>query len=137
MKTQSPDNVQIAGLIKSLNLAWREKQFDRLEPFFAETVVVQNSEGHRLVEGKAASIQSYRDFMAIAKVLAYEEEEPDIILGSRSAIASYGWRIEYDMNGTNFDDKGRDWLALEKQDGTWRVVWRLLIQAASANASDR
>jgi ketosteroid isomerase-like protein len=137
MKTQSPDNVQIAGLIKSLNSAWREKQFDRLEPLFAETVVVQNSEGHRLVEGKAACIQSYRDFMAIAKVLAYEEEEPDIILGSRSAIANYGWRIEYDMNGTNFDDKGRDWLAFEKQDGTWRVVWRLLIQAASANANDR
>ena len=130
MKTQFPDNEQIAGLIKSLNLAWREKQFDRLEPLFAGTVVVQDSEGHRMVEGKTACIQSYRDFMEIAKVLAYEEEEPDIIFGSGSAIASYGWRIKYEMNGASFDDKGRDWLALEKQDGTWCILWRL-VQASA------
>jgi hypothetical protein len=48
MKPKNPDEEQIAGLVKSLNLAWREKQFDRLEPFFAETVVVQDSAGHRL-----------------------------------------------------------------------------------------
>ena len=138
MKTQFPDNEQIAGLIKSLNLAWRERQFDRLEPLFAETVVVQDSEGHRMVEGKTACIQSYRDFMGIAKVLAYEEEEPDIIFGSGSAIASYGWRIKYEMNSTTFDDKGRDWLALEKQDGTWRILWRLLVQApAPGGANDK
>jgi ketosteroid isomerase-like protein len=130
MKPQNPDEEQIAGLVKSLNLAWREKEFDRLEPFFAETVVVQDSAGHRLVEGKIACIQSYRDFMEIAKVFAYEEEEPDIIFGSGFAIASYGWRIEYEIDGANFNDKGRDWLAVEKQNGIWRVVWRLLVQAA-------
>jgi hypothetical protein len=82
------------------------------------------------VDGKTACIQSYRDFMEIAQVLAYEEEEPDIILRPGFAVASYGWRIQYEMNGNNFDDKGRDWLALENQDGSWRVVWRLLVQAA-------
>lgn len=131
MKPQDSDNEQIAGLIKSLNLAWRQKQFDRLDPLFAETVVLQDSEGRRLVDGKTACIQSYRDFMEIAQVLAYEEEEPDIILRPGFAIASYSWRIQYEMNGTNFDDKGRDWLALENQDGSWRVVWRLLVQAAA------
>jgi hypothetical protein len=130
MKPQNPDEEQIAGLVKSLNLAWREKEFDRLEPFFAETVVVQDSAGHRLVDGKLACIQSYRDFMEIAKVLAYEEEKPGIIFGSGFAIATYGWRIEYEINGANFNDKGRDWLAVEKQNGIWRVVWRLLVQAA-------
>jgi hypothetical protein len=60
-----------------------------------------------------------------------EEEEPDIIFGSGFAIASYGWQIEYEMDGVNFNDKGRDWLAVEKQNGTWRVVWRLLVQAPS------
>jgi|HubBroStandDraft_2_1064218.scaffolds.fasta_scaffold1183513_1 ketosteroid isomerase-like protein len=130
MKPQDSDNEQIAGLIKSLNLAWRQKQFDRLDPLFAETVVLQDSEGRRLVDGKTACIQSYRDFMEIAQVLAYEEEEPDIILRPGFAVASYGWRIQYEMNGNNFDDKGRDWLALENQDGSWRVVWRLLVQAA-------
>ena len=65
MKPQDSDNEQIAGLIKSLNLAWREKQFERLDPLFAETVVLQDSEGRRLVDGKTACIQSYRDFMEI------------------------------------------------------------------------
>ena len=57
MKPQNPDEEQIAGLVRSLNLAWREKQFDRLEPFFAETVVFQDSTGHRLVDGKIACIR--------------------------------------------------------------------------------
>jgi hypothetical protein len=93
-----------------------------LDPLFAEAVVLQDSEGRRLVYGKTAIIQSYRDFMEIAQVLAYEEEEPDIILRPGFAVASYGWRIRYEMNGTNFDDKGRDWLALETRTALGETV---------------
>jgi ketosteroid isomerase-like protein len=118
---------QITEVIRSLSQAWREKQFDRLEPLFAETVVFQDSEGHRLLEGKEACIQSYRDFMGIAKVLSYEEDEPDIISLAGFVIATYGWQIDYEMNGSNLHDEGRDWLALAKQDGAWQINWRLSI----------
>ena len=129
MKPEPADNEQIVGVIKSLSLAWREKQFDRLGPVFAEAVVFQDSEGHRLVEGKTACIQSYRDFMSVAKVLAYDEEEPDLIPFAGFVMANYGWRIDYEMNGTNFHDEGGDWLALEKQDAGWRINWRLTLMA--------
>jgi len=130
MAIELADVEQITGVIESLSLAWREGQFDRLEPIFAENAVFQNSEGHRLVEGKAACIQSYRDFMGVAKMLAYDEEEPDLIPFAGFVMANYGWRIDYEMNGTNFHDEGRDWLALEKQDGGWRINWRLTLPAA-------
>jgi ketosteroid isomerase-like protein len=123
MEKADPD--RITGVIRSLSLAWRESQFDRLEPLFAETVVFQNSKGDRQVEGKEACIQSYRDFMGIAKVLGYEEEEPDIIPFAGFVIANYRWQIDYGMNGGTFHDEGRDWLALTKQDGAWRINWRL------------
>jgi ketosteroid isomerase-like protein len=131
MKTGTAENDQISGLIKSLSAAWRENQFDRLDPLFDDKVVFQDSEGHRLAEGKAACIQSYRDFIAIAKVLSYEEESPDMVWVAGVTIANYRWRIDYEMNGTNFHDEGRDWLALEKQGGTWRVTWRLMVPSAA------
>jgi hypothetical protein len=44
-------------------------------------------------------------------------------------MANYRWRIDYEMNGTNFHDEGGDWLALEKQDAGWRINWRLTLMA--------
>jgi hypothetical protein len=125
MENELAENDQIIGVIKSLSLAWRERQFDILDPLFAETAVFQDLEGQRLAEGKRACIQSYRDFMGIAKVLNYDEEEPDLLPFAGFVMANYGWRIDYEMNGAKFHDEGRDWLALEKQDGAWRVNWRL------------
>ena len=125
MENELAENDQIIGVIKMLSLAWREKQFDCLDPLFAETVVFQDLAGHRLAEGKQACIESFRDFMGIAKVVAYDEEEPDLIPFAGFVLANYGWRIDYEMNGANFHDEGRDWLALEKQNGAWRISWRL------------
>jgi ketosteroid isomerase-like protein len=125
MENELAESHQIIGVIKLLSLAWREKQFDRLESLFAETVVFQDLEGHRLAEGKRACIDSYRDFMGIAKVLAYDETELDLLPFAGFVMASYGWRIDYEMNGANFHDEGRDWLALQKQNGAWRINWRL------------
>jgi ketosteroid isomerase-like protein len=125
MENGLADPDQITGVIRSLSQAWRERQFDRLEPLFAETVIFQDSKGHRLLEGKAACIQSYRDFMGIAKVLGYEEDEPDIIPFAGFGTANYAWRIHYEMNGGQSHDEGRDWLALMQQEGTWKICWRL------------
>ena len=126
MENETLDYDQIATLIRSLSVAWREKQFDRVAAFFSETVVFQDTEGHRLAEGKTACIQSYRDFMENAAVLSYNEESPDVVRTSGIAIANYRWRIDYQMNAASFHDEGRDWLALEKQDGDWRIIWRLI-----------
>jgi ketosteroid isomerase-like protein len=125
MGNELADTDQITGVIRSLSQAWRERQFDRLEPLFAEAIVFQDSEGHRLLEGKAACIQSYRDFMGVAKVLGYEEDEPDLIPFAGFVIATYRWHIDYEMNGSKLHDEGCDWLALAKQDRTWRINWRL------------
>jgi ketosteroid isomerase-like protein len=125
MENELADPNQITDVIRSLSQAWRERQFDRLEPLFADAIVFQDSKGHRLLEGKAACIQSYREFMGIAKVLAYDEEESDLLRFAGFVMANYGWRIDYEMNGGKFHDEGRDWLALAKKDGAWRIHWRL------------
>lgn len=105
MGNELPDSDQITGVIKSLGLAWRESQFDCLEPLSATGVVFQDSKGDRLLEGKEACIQSYRDFMGIAKVLDYKEEEPGIIPFAGFVMATYGWQIDYEINGSNSHDE--------------------------------
>jgi hypothetical protein len=125
MGNELADPDQITGVTKSLSLAWQQRQFDQLEPLFAAGVVFQDSKGDRLLEGREACIQSYRDFMGIATVLGYKEEEPDIIPFAGFVMATYGWQIDYEIHGSNVHDEGRDWLALSKQDGAWRINWRL------------
>jgi ketosteroid isomerase-like protein len=125
METNDTETDQIVRVIKSLGQSWREKQFGRLETLFVETVVFQDAEGHRIVEGKSDCIQSYRDFMEIAKVLTYEEEEPDLVPLGGFVMANYGWQIDYEMEGASFHDQGRDWLAMEKREGAWLISWRL------------
>jgi hypothetical protein len=105
METNDTETDQIVRVIKSLGQSWREKQFGRLETLFVETVVFQDAEGHRIVEGKSDCIQSYRDFMEIAKVLTYEEEEPDLVPLGGFVMANYGWQIDYEMEGASFHDK--------------------------------
>jgi hypothetical protein len=136
METNDVETNQVIQVIKSMSQSWQEKQFDRLETLFAETIVFQDSEGHRLAEGKSACIQSYRDFMAIAKVVVYEEEEPDLIPLNGLVMANYGWQIDYEMDGANFHDQGRDWLALAKLEGVWLISWRLSLTVTTGEIAD-
>jgi hypothetical protein len=85
----------------------------------------------RVVAGREAMVQSFRDFLAAAKVLDFETLDLQVDLFGPTAVAGLVFRIRYEMEGQAYDEKGKDVLVLNRDGNVWRIVWRTQIPVAS------
>jgi len=112
--------------IRRLNSAWREDRSDVLrELYHPQAVVVQPGFGSRL-QGRDACVSSYLEFAASATVHDYEESEHTVDIWGETAVATYRFRIDYELGGGRYEEVGRDLLVFVKEAGKWQVVWRTL-----------
>lgn len=123
---------EIRGLVRSINDAWRDGRFDELSGYLHDGMVMVFPGFSGRCGGKAACIDSYRAFARQADVRTYDEDEVAVDLwGDRTAVATYRFRIEYDLGGRTHRDEGRDVLVFSRdEDGGWRAVWRTMVPAS-------
>jgi hypothetical protein len=89
-------------------------------------VFVQPGFEERL-EGREAVIASYREFLETSTVRAYEEHDLQLDVVGGTAIATFGYRIEWEGDGQRHVDRGHDLFVFARTDDAWRAVWRTLI----------
>src|SRR5436305_4778139 len=124
----------IRTLVERLNQAWLAGRYDELEPLFHPTAVLVGPGFTGRVEGRAACVQSYRDFGAAAKVEAFEIGDLMIEAWGAAAVVSCPFAITYQLNDVRYEERGRDLLVLVNEDGAWRIAWRTLIVESTARA---
>jgi hypothetical protein len=81
------------------------------------------------IEGRAAVIESYMEFMEHSAVGEYFEDEPTIDLWGDTAIASYHWAMTWVSAGIAESAAGYDVFTFARRtdgDQTWRAVWRTM-----------
>jgi hypothetical protein len=121
------DAAAIRDLVRRLNSAWVGGRFEELDGIFHDDMVsVAPDFVHRLI-GRAASVQSYRDFLSQAVVNDFNLDEPDVDVFGDAAVASCPYTITYDMGGKRWRGSGRDLLVLVRRSPGWSVVWRTLL----------
>ena len=122
----------IRETVRGITAAWREGRLDDLSRFYRPDVVFVQPGLKARVEGREACVQSYREFLAMAIVHGYVEDEPLIDSFGETAIAATRFEIDYELATGRYQEAGQDVLVLTRDEDGWRVAWRTLISEPPA-----
>lgn len=118
---------EIKVFVRNLNKAWIEKRVEDLYPFFHELVIALQPGGDKQISGRNEMVESYRQFVNTAKINNFEELSLQVNTFNKTAIANLTFKIDYEINGTVYSEKGIDILILNNFNNEWKVVWRTQI----------
>ena len=117
----------IRDLVNRINGTWLQGDPNDLKKFFHPDIVVQPPGVSPRVHGRDACIASYQAFTEQAQVRSFEPRDAEIDVFGETNIASYRYRILYEMGGETFDEDAGDLLVFIKDGDNWLVVWRTMI----------
>lgn len=117
----------IRDLVNRINGTWLQGDPNDLKKFFHPDIVVQPPGVSPRVHGRDACIASYQAFTEQAQVRSFEPRDAEIDVFGETIIASYRYRILYEMGGETFDEDAGDLLVFIKDGDNWLVVWRTMI----------
>lgn len=126
MSESERDKTEIIATIGRINRAWRTGRVEELMDAFHEDVVVVQPGFGTWVTGREACVGSYAEFAAAARVHAYDETEHAVDVWGDTAVATYRFRIEYEIDGKTYLETGHDLLVFVRASDGWQVVWRTL-----------
>ncbi|MFC2134911.1 nuclear transport factor 2 family protein [Bacteroidota bacterium] len=121
------EKTKLWGLIESINYLWTNGQAEHLGPFFDENVIHVDQDYQTLTTSKEELLKSYKSFCDNAIINSFSESEEKIEIFGTTAVVSYSWNIQYEMNANSYDEKGKEILVLSKETGKWLIVWRMLV----------
>src|SRR3954463_12990756 len=113
--------------VEDMDRCWRESRFHDLDAYLADDVVMVAPDGETRLEGIAAAVESYREFMASSSVEHYSTSDHAITRRGDTAVIEYQWSMAWTSAGMDYDEKGREILVLALRDDSWRVIWRTQI----------
>jgi ketosteroid isomerase-like protein len=113
--------------VKVLDVFWSEGRFDDLADILADDVVVVGAHGRRFA-GRDAVLAGYRDFRAMAEVKAFTPENYVANTHGDASVVEYVWAMQWVSGEQAHNAKGREILALARENGVWKVFWRTQIQ---------
>jgi ketosteroid isomerase-like protein len=122
----SSDEEAIRHVIQQITASWLNKQYDDIGLFIAEHAVIAPPGSTARVRGRAAYIQSYRDYDQAATTLAFTPEEPEIDIIGDVAVALCPFVVVYELEGERHQAVGRDMLVLARRADAWQVIWRTM-----------
>lgn len=125
---QSDDIEYLEQLMKAINEAWLQQQFDRFDLYFHEEIVFNSPDFSRQIKGRDACVQSYRDFMRIATIDFFKTQSPHIDLTGATAVIKVPFEMHFQLNGKQFREKGTDIFVCSYSQNSWRAVWRCMVQ---------
>lgn len=127
------ERATIADLLRTLTLSWRGGDYAALEPLFHERMVIgAPGQTLTLIEGRAACVETYREFGERVVVETYTEDPPWIGVWGDTAVSTYAFTLSWTDDDGFHAAAGQDVLTWSKEGGTWRVVGRMLLESAAA-----
>lgn len=118
---------QLLDLVHRLNRAWREERFEDLASFFHERAVFVAPGFSSRIVGREACVESYRTFATQARIHGFDLEEIETDVAAGTAVTSYRYVIDYEIEGRRWRGSGHDLFVLVRDAGSWLVVWRTMI----------
>jgi ketosteroid isomerase-like protein len=92
----NPDTEEIGRLVRNINEAWKQGRAEQLHDFFHRDIVMVGPGYQELLRGRAACVESYREFGANAKVHDHTESEMKINVWGGTAVCTYKWVMTYE-----------------------------------------
>jgi hypothetical protein len=115
--------------ILAANRAWRSGRPEEVASLFHRDVVMEAIDGKILCRGRDAMVQSYVDHTRAVDTVRFRETDHAIHVAGGTAMVSYAFEVEYQLEGKRYDEVGRERLAFTLDDGRWTAVWRMQTSA--------
>lgn len=123
-RTNAEEKKAIESLVREINKAWLQRDFDRLRRRFHPQIVMVAPGFDERVSGVDACVKSFEDFLANAEVRDFEESEVTVDCRGSAAVATFRFETSYRMDERNYEESGREiWVFARDQEG-WRAIWR-------------
>lgn len=117
---------EIDSLLHELNDCWVRGDAKEVARFLHEDVVFNGPTPDIRIEGRAACVDSYVQFVTHSMVTGFQQQTARVDVAGDTAVAVYEWHIEYVWAGLTSIDSGRDLFVLQRQPaGGWLVTWRM------------
>ena len=121
------DREEITRILKEINRAWTSGKAGELDQYFHEDMIIAQPDFGVRGEGKNACVNSYREFAGMANIQGFKESDHVVLVWGDTAVASYKFEIEYELDGQAHQDSGYDLFVFARQDGTWLAAWRTIL----------
>lgn len=113
--------------VRQINDAWRSGDAVDIGHLFHPDAVIVHPGFESRTEGREACVDSYVAFALQARISRLEEFEPQIDVVGDTAVVTYGFEIDYEMEGQAFEDGGTDLFVLTRTNDGWQAIWRTLV----------
>lgn len=120
------DRDTIVQIVKNINQAWLMERFEELDQYLHPDVVFVQPKFAGRMEGRAACVAGYRDFLAQATIREYRDGQPSVDIFGNTAVATYQFHILYELANETYREDGYDTFVFAKSEGGWRAVWRTM-----------
>jgi uncharacterized protein (TIGR02246 family) len=114
----------VRQVVERINDAWRSGRPDGLAAYFHPDIVIVGPDYQEMGRGREACVASYRDFLGSAVVRAYRESGLVVRQWGTTAVATYGWEMDYEQGGQLHREAGTDLFVFARQGDAWLAVWR-------------
>lgn len=118
---------EVTRILKEINRAWTGGNTGELDKYFHEDMIIAQPGFGVRGEGRKACVDSYREFAGMADIQSLKESEHVVLVWGDTAVASYRFEIEYELDGRAHQDSGYDLFVFTRQDGTWLAAWRTIL----------
>lgn len=103
----------------------------QLAAYFHENIVFNSPDLKKQSIGKDVCLQSYIDFVSNSKVLFCDETNPLVQVFDNTAIVTYDFEMKYEQKNKVYHETGTDIMIFNKQQNSWKAVWRSLTNIKS------
>jgi len=112
---------EVRDVVERIHELSKAKRYDEIGALLADDVVIAPPGAADRVRGRDAYVQSYRDFDAAAKTLAFERAEAEIDVVGDTAVAICRFAVTYELEG-----RTHDLLVFTRLPEGWRIAWRTM-----------
>lgn len=123
---ESEHKKTILQVIDRIHDLWLKKGYDEIGELLLEDVVIAPPGFEKRIHGRAAYVQSYREYDRSAITREFSPGVPEIDVVGDTAVAVCPFHVVYELDGREYQEKGRDILVFSRDAGAWKVAWRTM-----------
>lgn len=111
--------------VRRANDAWTGGRPLETASLFHPDVVMLSPSGEIVMEGRDAMVESFVAYCERATTHAFRELEHRVRLFGGSALLTYAFEVEYELDGERRRERGRELLVFARNGDAWRAVSRM------------
>jgi len=125
------DQQNLWDIMQQINNCWYKGQPAQLAEYFHDNIVFNSPDLKKQSAGKDICIQSYINFINSSKILLFKETNPVVHIFDNTAIVTYEFEMKYEQKDKVYHETGTDIMVFNKQENSWKAVWRSLADLKS------